>query len=486
MIGTGPYDSLRDYMEAIETHGNVIRIEAIDQDAYELTGFMYKLIDKHGWLGAPTVIVESVKISGEWVQGPIVINQYGMAAHEAMAIGVPLDDIEAGQHVQNYKKSLKKMMDIGELSPIETKTIDQAAAPSKEVILKENEINILDFAFIQTNPGDNGRFINTGNLVTIDPETGRNVGTYRMQIKGPRKIGISPEKGQDGWKFLMNMKEKGEDVAQAAVVLGTDPIVFAMSSSKTARSGQDELEIAGGFKGKPVEVVKCENSDILVPANVEMIIEGEIPLNDLEKEGPFGEMYGYMGLPHEEQFYMNIKTITHRVNPMIVNQFTGVTRGYITTPGEAASLRGFSKFMPELRGFHIPIDHVGFLFLSIEKTKPHQAIELAEKFNFLPLGKIVIVVDEDVDIHNTKEVFQTVGARWQPYPGAKLIEDGPGFFLDPSAKTRGKSSRILIDATRQLPEENGPSPYPKLNKEHLVEHAPEIFALVEEKWGHLI
>ena len=486
MIGTGPYDSLRDYMEAIETHGNVIRIEAIDQDAYELTGFMYKLIDKHGWLGAPSVIVESVKISGEWVQGPIVINQYGMAAHEAMAIGVPLDDIEAGQHVQNYKKALKKMMDIGELSPIETKTIDQAAAPSKEVILKENEINILDFAFIQTNPGDNGRFINTGNLVTIDPETGRNVGTYRMQIKGPRKIGISPEKGQDGWKFLMNMKEKGEDVAQAAVVLGTDPIVFAMSSSKTARSGQDELEIAGGFKGKPVEVVKCENSDILVPANVEMIIEGEIPLNDLEKEGPFGEMYGYMGLPHEEQFYMNIKTITHRVNPMIVNQFTGVTRGYITTPGEAASLRGFSKFMPELRGFHIPIDHVGFLFLSIEKTKPHQAIELAEKFNFLPLGKIVIVVDEDVDIHNTKEVFQTVGARWQPYPGAKLIEDGPGFFLDPSAKTRGKSSRILIDATRQLPEENGPSPYPKLNKEHLVEHAPEIFALVEEKWGHLI
>lgn len=486
MIGTGPYDSLRDYMEAIETHGNVIRIEAIDQDAYELTGFMYKLIDKHGWLGAPSVIVESVKISGEWIQGPIVINQYGMAAHEAMAIGVPLDDIEAGQHVQNYKKALKKMMDIGELSPIETKTIDQAAAPSKEVILKENEINILDFAFIQTNPGDNGRFINTGNLVTIDPETGRNVGTYRMQIKGPRKIGISPEKGQDGWKFLMNMKEKGEDVAQAAVVLGTDPIVFAMSSSKTARSGQDELEIAGGFKGKPVEVVKCENSDILVPANVEMIIEGEIPLNDLEKEGPFGEMYGYMGLPHEEQFYMNIKTITHRVNPMIVNQFTGVTRGYITTPGEAASLRGFSKFMPELRGFHIPIDHVGFLFLSIEKTKPHQAIELAEKFNFLPLGKIVIVVDEDVNIHNTKEVFQTVGARWQPYPGAKLIEDGPGFFLDPSAKTRGKSSRILIDATRQLPEENGPSPYPKLNKEHLIEHAPEIFALVEEKWGHLI
>ena len=483
MIGTGPYDSLRDFMEAIEAHGHVIRIEAIDQDAYELTGFMYKLIDKYGWLGAPSVIVEKVKISGEWVDGPIIINQYGMCAHEAMAVGVPLDEIEDGEHILNYKKALSKMMEVGDITPIETTEIDKKDAPSKEVILKEDEINILDFPFIQTNPGDNGRFINTGNLVTIDPEMGRNVGTYRMQIKGPRKIGISPEKNQDGWKSLMNSEG---DAAQAVVVLGTDPIVFAMSSSKTARTGQDELEIAGGFKGKPIEVVKCENSDILVPANVEMIIEGEIPLNDLEPEGPFGEMYGYMGKPHEETFYMNIKTITHRLNPMVVNQFTGITRGYVTSPGEAASIRGFSKFMPELRGFHIPIDHVGFLFLSIEKTRPHQGIELAEKFNFLPIGKIVIVEDEDVDIHNSKEVFQTVGARWQPYPSAKIIEDTAGFFLDPSAVVRGRSSRILIDATRQLPEENGPSPYPKLNRELLLEHAPEIFDLVEEKWGHLI
>ena len=160
-----------------------------------------------------------------------------------------------------------------------------------------------------------------------------------------------------------------------------------MSSSKTARTGQDELEIAGGFKGESIEVVKCENSDILVPANVEMIIEGEIPLNDFEPEGPFGEMYGYMGKPHEETFYMNIKTITHRVNPMFVNQFTGVTRGYVTTPGEAASIRGFSKFMPELRGFHIPIDHVGYLFSVLKKTKPQSGIRACREVQFLTIRK---------------------------------------------------------------------------------------------------
>ncbi len=486
MIGTGPYDSLREYLKAIEEHGKLIRIDEIDQDAYELTGFMYKLMDKHGWLGAPAVIVDKVKIDGEWMEGPILINQYGMAGHEALAIGVPLEDIDWGDHVLDYTTSVNKMLEAVPIKPMKTIEINAANAPSKEVVLNEDEIDILSFPFIQTNPADNGRFINTGNLITIDPDGGRNVGTYRMQIKGPRKIGISPEKNQDGWKAIMAHKENGETHAKVAVVLGTDPIVFAMSSSKTARSGQDELEIAGGLKGKPVEVVKCENTDIMVPANVEMIIEGEIPLDDLEKEGPFGEMYGYMGLPHEEQFYMNIKTVTHRKNPMIVNQFTGVTRGFVTSPGEAASVKGFQKFMPEIRGFHIPIDHVGFLFISIEKTKPHQALEIAEKFNFLPIGKIVVVVDEDVDIHNSKEVFQTVGARWQPHPGAKIIDDGPGFFLDPSAKNRGKSSRILIDATRALPEENGPSKYPKLNREHLVEHDPEIFKIVKEKWGHLI
>ena len=224
MIGTGPYDSLRDYMEAIETHGNVIRIKEIDQDAYELTGFMYKLLDKHGWLGAPSVIVEKIKISGEWIDGPIIINQYGMGGHEALAVGVSLDEIEEGEHILNYKKALSKMMEIGDITPIKTTEIDKADAPSKDVILKEDEINILDFPFIQTNPGDNGRFINTGNLITVHPDQGRNVGTYRMQIKGPRKIGISPEKNQDGWKSLMN---SGKDVAQAVVVLGTDPIAVS-------------------------------------------------------------------------------------------------------------------------------------------------------------------------------------------------------------------------------------------------------------------
>ena len=101
MIGTGPYDSLRDYLIAIEAHGKLIKIDEIDQDAYELTGFMYKLIDKYGWLDAPAVLVEKVKVSGEWMEGPILINQYGMGGHEALVVGVPLDEIDPEDHILN-------------------------------------------------------------------------------------------------------------------------------------------------------------------------------------------------------------------------------------------------------------------------------------------------------------------------------------------------------------------------------------------------
>ena len=101
------------------------------------------------------------------------------------------------------------------------------------------------------------------------------------------------------------MQERGEKRAAVAIVLGTDPITFSMSGSKIAKYGEDELGIAGGIIGEAIKVVKCETNDILVPANVEMVIEGSIPLDRMEEEGPFGEMYGYIGEKKEEEDKLN-------------------------------------------------------------------------------------------------------------------------------------------------------------------------------------
>ena len=164
--------------------------------------------------------------------------------------------------------------------------IDGPSIPCKEVINSGGEIDIQQYAWMKCNPADGGRYVNSGSIIMEDPELGRNMGTYRCQVLAKDRIAINPEVGQHGWSFLMAAKQRGEKSMKAAVVVGNDPIVWTASCSKLTQLGEDEYEIAGGLKGKPIELVKCETSDILVPANAEMIIEGEVPLNETTEEGP--------------------------------------------------------------------------------------------------------------------------------------------------------------------------------------------------------
>ena len=490
----GPFDSLRDFMLALEARGKVIHIAEIDQDQYEATAVMYRLIDHFGWTGAPALIADRVKVDGEWMDGPFIANQYGDWDSAAFALGLepPTEDRR-----ENYRAAVAHCIELagetGQWKTIEPVEVSEDQAPCKIVKLTGDEIDILKFPFVQSNPADGGRFINTGNLIMVDPERGRNVGTYRCHIKGPRKIAINPEKRQHGWQFLQDAKERGEKIVNAALVLGTDPIVYAMSCSKTARLGQDELAIAGGFLGKPVEVVKCETSDILVPANAEMVIEGEIPVDEFISEGPFGEMYAYMGHEKSENYYMNITAVTHRRKPWFVNQFTGVTPGFLTAPTEATGNVAFRQLIPNLVGFHLPIELTGFCFLSIDKKKPGEAFEAGrEILKFLNIAKILVVVDKDVDILNTMETLHAMGARWQPHSASEIIEDGLALRLDPSIrevereKLHPKSSKIIVDATRQWPEEGGPDVYPRLSRDHLAEEFPNLFAEIDEKMKGLL
>ena len=484
MATIGPYNSLRDYLSALEAGGHVVHVPEVDQDAFEATGLAYRLIDKHGWTGAPVVVFDRVKIQGRWIDGPLVINLHGRWEYDALAFGL---DPSGRDSRQVYRETVAHVASLagedGRWKTIEPVEIAAKAAACKEVRLIGEQIDLESFAIIQSNPADGGRYINSGNVVLVDPERGRNVGTYRCQLKGPRKLGINPEINQHGWTFLMAMKERGEPFARAAVVLGTDPIVYTMSSSKAAGLGEDELAIAGGFIGKAVEVVRCETSDLLVPANAEMVIEGEIPF-DTEPEGPFGEMYGYIGAYKPENFYMNVTTVTHRRGPVFVNQFAGVTRGFLSAPLEVTAAQGFRKTYPSVEAIHLPLQMPGYCFVSIQKRATGEALSIGRAVtSALKVGKITIVVDADVDIYDIDEVLHTVGARWQPQPATEIVEQSGGMSGDPSAVTRGKGSRIVIDATRQWPEEGGPEDYAKMNRECLVEAIPDIFERIDAKWS---
>jgi len=483
-----PYVGLRDWVQALDDHGLLMRIGRMDQDAYEITALAYRLTDQFGWYGAPAVIVDEVKIGGRWVRGPLVINHQGHWDTETMLFGIEPRRRSSG--ADTYRLALGHVAGLidahgGRLPEIAPLPVDAGRAPVKEVILRGDAIDLGRFAFIQSNPGDAGRYITTGSVFTADPELGMNFGTYRCQLRGPRTIGINPEPGQRAWKMFTAQRERGEKLARVSIVLGQDPMMWMVSGSALTKGiRDDELAITGGLRGRAVEVVKSETNDHMVPASAEMVIEGEVPLQEpLQPEGPFGEMYGYLGLRKEENFWMRVTCVTHRRDPWILNQFTGATRGFCTAPMEAFALYRLKKLVPGLVALHSPVEATGWTFVAIDKTRPGQALEAGRQIaRIIGIAKIVVVVDQDVDVLDRSAVMHAVGSRWQPYPAAEILRDMMGMPLDPSAPNRPKSSKIVIDATRQWPGEGGPQVYPALNRDLLVQLAPGAFPLVDSQW----
>lgn len=484
----GPFDDLRAWVRELDRRGLLLKVRNIDQDRYEGTALMYRLIDRFGMYFAPALYMENVRIDGKWHKGPIITNHFGHWDTECLTLGI---EPVPGDHIRTYYKALarcEEYLRMGQGGAFPTapfEVVPRDAAPCKEVVLTGDAIDLTRFPFIQSNPADSARYVNTGSVFTNDPELGKNFGTYRCEIKGPRMLGVNPEEGQGAWQAFMKAKERGEKSVKVSIALGQDPITWTVSSSKLNRARADELEVVSAIRGRPLKVVRSETNDHLIPANSEIVIEGEVPLDqDLKPEGPFGEMYGYMGARKAENFWMNVMAITHRRNPWIVNQFTGVTRGFVTAPLEQMALSGVRRFMPNVKMIHTPVEATGLCFVSIRKQKPGEALDIGKRIaQIVGIAKVVIVVDDDIEVLDRTQVMHTLGSRWQPQPATAIIPESRGMPLDPSLTKRPMTSKIVIDATRQWPEEGGPQVYQALNRAELERLAPESFRIVDANWA---
>ncbi len=488
------FDSMRDYVEALESSGLVVRFKNVDQDAYEATAIMYRLIDKFGRYEAPAVIFEDIKANGVVHPGPIVANLQGHLTTEAMLLGTPINPESVNETYQTATLAMLKMLEqtSGEWPEIPPQEVESTHAPCKAVKLSGDEIDITAFPFIQGNPGDGGPYINTASVFTRDEEMGVNFGTYRCQVKGPRKVMVNFEKGQTGIKMMDAAKARGETSFPVTLVIGQDPMTWMISSSRVpsrfrARGPVDELAISGGLRGKAIDAVRTEDGHFLVPANAEIIIEGTVDIFDRDSEGPYHEMFGYMGIKKKENFVMTVNVVTHRESPWVMNSFTGITREYITAPQRADSIYQIRQRFPQLVDYHSPAESPGIIYMSIKKDAPGQAMEIAESTAmFNVFGRVVIVVDHDVDVLDSDAVRFAMGSRWQPALATKMFENRRAFALDPASPDRSTTSKVIIDATRQWPEEGGPPFYQELNREVFERGAPDALDGVVTKWPDLL
>jgi 4-hydroxy-3-polyprenylbenzoate decarboxylase len=479
------YRDLHEHLELLEWKGLLIRVTREinkDTELHPLVRWQYRggiaEEDRKAFLFENVTDAKGRKYDIPVVVGALAANP------EIYCTGIGCSREEVGEI---WEKALA--------SPIASVTVDKA--PAQEVVIMGDDLdkegNGTDrFPIPISTPGfDNAPYSTCSHWLTKDSEAGiRNVGNYRGQMKGRRRVGLFPSGlGQDIQVHWEKCKAKGVPL-EAALVIGAPPVVSYASVQKVPR-GVDEIAVAGGLIGEPIPVVKCKTVDIEVPADAEIVIEGKISTDFLEPEGPFGESHGYMH-PRQINPYMDVTCITHKRNPIFVSWISQVT------PSESSVVKkvGYEPmFLNHLKNacsiktinrvvLHEPLTNLR-KFLIIQMDKPSEsevwrALFSATSFH-QGVGKIVVTVDMDIDPENLDAVVWAMCYRMRPHLDVQIAR---GFekghappFVGASETTDiaslhdpANESALLINAILK-------EPYPPISlpKKEYMENAKRIW-----------
>jgi 2,5-furandicarboxylate decarboxylase 1 len=324
------------------------------------------------------------------------------------------------------------------------------SGPAQEVV--HREIDLAKLLPLPThNEYDSGPYITAGILITRNPRTGQqNVSIHRCQLSGADRLGVLllPRHAH----MFFEMAEQAGAPLEAALVVGVDPLTL-LASQAIAPMDVDELTIAGALQRRPLPVVKCLTSDIRVPAEAEIVIEGRFLPKVREPEGPFGEFPQYYGA-RDDRHVMEVDVVTHRRDAIFHTVGGGGLEHLLlgAIPREATLLAHLKRTFPNVLDVHLsPGGTMRYhLYVQIRKRQEGEAKNImmgafAGSFDV----KHVVVVDDDVDIHNPTEVEWAVATRFQADRDLLIVPESQGSKLDPSTHN-GVGAKMGMDATKPL------------------------------------
>ncbi|HYY69873.1 MAG TPA: UbiD family decarboxylase, partial [Terriglobales bacterium] len=501
------YNDLRDWISAVDRAGELKRIRAEVDPILEITEITDRVSKSSygGRPGGPALLFENVRGYPGW---QVLINQFGSARRMQMALGVgSLDEIAARIHQFLDLKSPEGLLEkirmlpmLAEMGRFFPKTV--SGGPCKEVIRRDG-FDLLHMPVLKCWPKDAGRFITLPCVITRDPRTGkRNVGMYRMQVYDARTAGMHWQRQKIGAEHY---REAMRAAASSAGNAGVSPAAAAASSPHThsaavdimARSGGgainpagerpsgklevavaigtepaltfaavipappdvEEFMIAGFLRQKPVELVKCETVDLEVPATAEIILEGYVNLDELRTEGPFGDHTGFYSLEDSYPVF-HVTCMTHRKNPIYATTIVGKPPMEDAWMGKAIE-RIFLPLMrvtlPEIVNVNLPVEAVfhNLMIVSIRKSYPGHARKVMNgiwAMGQAMFTKCIVVVDEDCDVQDVREVVLRVANHIDPERDIQFTL-GPVDSLDHASRLPNFGSKMGIDATRKWPTE---------------------------------
>ena len=312
---------------------------------------------------------------------------------------------------------------------------------------------------------DGGRYAGTGDaVITRDPDTGYlNIGTYRMMQQGKAEVGLYLSPGKDARLHITRAWQQGKPI-EVAAAWGIDPL-FMLVGSQTFPKNVSEYEFAGGIKGQPIPVVRGTTTDLLLPANAELVIEGVIRPNSVKAEGPFGEFPGYYGRPEAGCPLVKVTAVHYRTNPILTNALMAdypscEQSGFFSVIRSAKIWDDLDKLgIPGIMGVYshpAAAGGFGMTVISMEQRHAGHAAQVLALAAQVPGGayytKWIIAVDDDIDPTDMDQVIWAMASRCNPIEDIDVLRNTWSTWLDPTQnppEKRPYGSKALINACKE-------------------------------------
>ena len=481
------YRDFGDFLDQLERRGELKRIKTEVDPYLEITEIADRVMKMPD--GGPALLFENPKGSNI----PLAINIFGSYKRMSLALGVEdmetlaceIEDLlkpEVPRGLFNAAKELlPKLAVLSKMPP----KFQKGDGRCQEVVLLGDDIDLNKFPILHCWPEDGGRYITLPLVFTHDPNTGkRNVGMYRVQVYDKKTTGMHWQMHKVAAEHARISEEKRKKI-DVCVVLGGDPAI-TYAATAPLPPGIDEMLFSGFIRKKPVTLVKAKTVDIEVPEDAEIVIEGQIDPFERRMEGPFGDHTGYYSLADMYPVF-HVTAITHRKNPIYPCTIVGrppMEDGMLGKATERLFLPLLKLTVPEVADMCLPVEGVfhNIAFVSIKKRYPGHAFKVMHALWGLGQAmftKMIFVFDEDVNIHDTKEVLWRLGNNIDPERDMCLVR-GPIDVLDHASRGLGFGSKIGFDCTRKLPAEGFQREWPPV-----IEMSDDVKKRVSAMWEGL-
>ncbi len=453
-IRNRPIQDLREWLERVEQIGELVSVDKPVQRDEEMSAISYLVAKQKP---SPAVLFSNTV---GFEASPIGMRHlWNVLGPSVRRIAVTLEedpDTPTVDLIRRTKEKLKRRTPPNEVARTQARFFENTQ--------RGEEIDLTLLPIPRHWPRDGGRYAGTADcVITKDPETGYlNIGTYRMMVQGKDTVGLYLSPGKDARLQIAKAWERGQPL-EVAACWGVDPL-FMLVGSQSFPKNVSEYEFAGGIKGEAIPVVRGTETDLLIPASAEIVIEGVIDPGAMKAEGPFGEFTGYYGKPEDKCPLVQVKALHYRSQPILTNALMAdypscEQSGFFSIIRSAKIWDDFDKLgVPGIHGIYChPAAAGGFGMTVVAVEQKHaghvsQVLSLAGQ---VPGGayftKWIIAVDHDVDPTDMDQVIWAMAGRCSPIDDIDILRNTWSTPLDPSQnppEKRPYGSKALINACK--------------------------------------